>query len=135
MANTPARLIGGGGAPRHNPNNAMTMVTATNQTGRPAVLSMPRDLYQLWNEYTTGLNNNKPASQFTAMERGRFKHKYTRRKVFWDWLKTMINAGHTVNISIDRLYQVYGRDKSVTRILNSLRRDRNENNLHVALRV
>ena len=59
-----------------NPNNALTMTT-TNQVGRPAVLAMPRDLYQLWNEYIIGLNNNKPAGQFTAQERGRWKHKYT----------------------------------------------------------
>ena len=112
----------------------MTM-PATNEVGQPAVLSMPRDLYQLWNEYTQGLNGNKPASQFTARERGRWKHKYTRRRVFWEWMGKMIAAGHTVNVSIDRLYQVYGRDKCVTEILNALRKDRNDNRLHVLLRV
>ena len=133
IANTPARLIG---TTRNNNNNNNTMtMAATNQVGRPAVLAMPRDLYQLWNEYTQGLQGNKPASQFTTPERGRWKHKYTRRKVFWDFVKGMINAGQTINIAIDRLYQVYGRDKSVTAIINQLRRDRNANRLHVALRV
>ena len=135
ISNTPARLIGGGtnAAPRHNANNALTMAVAA--TGRPAVLSMPRDLYQRWNEFIQGNNGNKPASQFTARERGRFKHKYTRRKVFWDHIQLMVLSGLSINVAIDRMYEVYGREKSVTAILNSLRRDRNANNLHVSLRV
>ena len=136
MANTPARLIGGTSRNRQGPNiqGPLTMAAA-NQVGRPAVLAMPRDLYQLWNEYTQGLNGNKPASQFTAAERGRFKHKYTRRRVFWDHVAKLINSGLTVNVSIDRIYQVYGRNKSVTYIINKLRIDRNANRLHVAIIV
>jgi hypothetical protein len=44
-----------------------------NHLGDPkAVLSLnPRLLYLIWEEWTTGLNGNKPASQFTREERGK----------------------------------------------------------------
>jgi hypothetical protein len=44
-----------------------------NHLGDPkAILSSqnPRSLYLIWEEWTTGLNGNKLASQFTREERG-----------------------------------------------------------------
>jgi hypothetical protein len=67
----PARVVGQSTA------TAMTAAATTqmvnNHLGDPkAVLSPnPRSLHFIWEEWITGLNGNKPASQFTREERGK----------------------------------------------------------------
>ena len=85
-------------------------------------------------EYEFGCGENKAAKYFTSRERGKVKDKYTRRKVFWDCIQRQINRGISFNVTIDRIYQVYGQEKSVTRIINEMRKDKKDNNLHVSLR-
>ena len=41
----------------------------------------PKTLYDLWDEYTVGLERCKPAKLYSSTQRGRCKYKYTRRKV------------------------------------------------------
>lgn len=107
-----------------------------NQGGPPAELSScPRTLYDLWREYEEGLGGRKAARLFTAQERGRVKHKYTRRKIVWDLIKALIRSGLTYQLACDRIYHVYGQATPVTQIINRLKIDRNNGNLHPDLQV
>jgi len=106
-----------------------------NQQGAVAALSPTvRNLYELWHEYQHGIGGRKAARLFTAQERGQMKHKYTRRKVVWDCVDRLVRSGITANVAIDRIYAVYGQSSPVTVVINKLRKDRNENKLHISLR-
>lgn len=121
---------GGGGAP----NQPAAIGPAP--VHPPALLSAhPRTLHNLWAEWEIGIGGRKAARNFSAHERGRVKHKFTRRKVFWDAVRWQVRLGHTAEVAIDRIYDLYGRNRSVTYILNALRRDRRlHNGLHPTLR-
>ena len=95
----------------------------------------PRTLFDLWNEWTTGLGGRKAAMHFTAQERGACKHKFTRRKRAWDIIRALIRSGHTAQTAIDRIYAVYGQGSTVTTILNRIATDRRNNTLHPDLSV
>jgi len=97
----------------------------------------PKDLYSLWTEYTHGLGGLKPARDFTSVERGAVKQKYYRRKIFWDVVATHIDGGFTAPTAIDLVYQVYGRNLSVTMVLNKMLEDRKRFNgrPHPRLRI
>ncbi|KAL3772556.1 hypothetical protein ACHAWU_006754 [Discostella pseudostelligera] len=86
--------------------------------------SRPPNLFVLWDEYEHGLSNQKPARDFTAAERGANKHNYSRRHVFWEAVEHLIARGHTSDTAIDRIQDIYGRGKSVTAVLNEMKRDR-----------
>ena len=49
---------------------------------------------------------------------------YSRRKVFWDVVQKMINAGYTSDLAVDKVYLVYGRSLAVTYILQKMAEDR-----------
>lgn len=83
-----------------------------------------KNLYDLWHEYEFGLAGNKAAKHFTSRERGKCRFMYSRRKVFWDLVQKMINAGHTSDSAIDKVYLVYGRSLAVTYILKKMVSDR-----------
>ena len=104
--------------------------------GPPADLSpTPRTLYVLWLEYQEGIGGRKPARQFTREERGRVKHKYHRRKIIWDLVASMIRTGLNAQLAYDRIYDVYGQATTVTNIINSIKRDCRNGNLHPNLVV
>ena len=84
----------------------------------------PKSLHDLWHEFQFGLNGSKPAREFTLQERGKNKSLYCRRKVFWDTISSLVRAGFTSEVAIDKVYQVYGRGTSVTTILIMMIRDR-----------
>ena len=101
----------------------------------PATLSpTPRNLFILWEEYVTGIGGRKPAYLFTPQERGANKHKYTRRKVVWDVVKRLTRQGFHARVAIDRIYEAYGRDSTVTTIINRMRVDRRSNTWPAPLR-
>ena len=77
--------------------------------GAATLSKCPRNLYVLWQEYQFGLGGRKPARQFTAVERGRVKFKYSRRKIIWGAIDRMVRGGATAQVAIDRIYEVYGR--------------------------
>lgn len=83
----------------------------------------PRDLYTLWKEYQFGLHGQKPAKDYTMAERGANKCIYCRRKRFWSVVELMIRQGETCDTAIDRIYTVYGRYMSVTKVLKELGND------------
>ena len=41
-------------------------------------------------------------------ERGKEKFKYSRWKVAWDTIERLVRAGHTAQVAIDNIYDVYG---------------------------
>ena len=84
----------------------------------------PRDLWVLWKEWEQGLGGGNPAKAFTHAERGANKFSFSRRKVFWDTVEELVKRGNTSDVSIDKIYRVYGWNKSVTKILNEMRSDK-----------
>jgi len=44
--------------------------------------------------------------------------------VFWDLVEGMVRRGQSSDVAIDNIYQVYGWNNSVTKILNEMKRDR-----------
>ena len=95
----------------------------------------PRTLNILWEEYVNGVDGRKAACLFTSQERGGVKHKYYRRKVIWDCISALVRAGFTAQVAIDRIYNVYGLNAPVTRIINQMKRDRDTGNLHRSLQI
>jgi hypothetical protein len=96
----------------NNDNNAAPPVE--NEDGHITLSPNPRDLHSLWQEYEFGIGGRKAARLFTAVERGRVKYTYHRRKVVWDQVALMIRAGYTAQTAIDRIYEVHG----VNRVLH-----------------
>ena len=88
----------------------------------------PKNLYVLWDEWMYGLDGIKPARLFTAVERGRSKRKFSRRRVVWDKISEMVLSGMTAHTAIDAIYHHYGHNKSVTTIIDEMRKDRRERN-------
>lgn len=84
----------------------------------------PRDLYQLWEEYAFGIEGRKAARKFTRQERGLNRYKYHRRKVVWDRIEALCRQGETYHTAADALYEIYGRNTSVTDIINRMRREK-----------
>ena len=95
----------------------------------------PRTLFNLWEEYQHGLGGRKAARLFTPQERGRMKYKYSRSKVIWSTIATLVRSGFTANVAMDRIYQVYGGDSTVTSIINRLCTDKMNDNVHPLLVV
>jgi hypothetical protein len=95
----------------------------------------PRTLYLLWGEYEHGIGGRKAARLFSRAERGKVKHKYHRRKIVWDLIATLVRAGVTAHVAIDRLYLVYGANTTVTRIINRMKQDRQAGTMHPLLQV
>jgi hypothetical protein len=89
----------------------------------------------LWHEYEFGIGGRKPAKYFTSAERGKVKHAYTRRKLIWDTISTLVRAGHSVSGAIAMIYDVYGASTSVTNITLLMRRDKQKSGGHPRLRV
>ena len=103
-------------------------------TEEPATLSgCPRSLHVLWNEYETGIGGSKPAKYFTKEDRGKVKHKYSRRLVLWKAVERMIRRGADCDAAIQRIYDVYRPLHKVTAILNAMQIDE-RNGGHALLR-
>ena len=84
----------------------------------------PSDLFVLWREYEQGLDGGKAAKDYTAVERGRNKHIYSRMRVFWDAVVKLMARRYTADSAIDRISEVYGRRLSVTQVINQMKKDR-----------
>jgi hypothetical protein len=95
----------------------------------------PRSLYILWQEYNEGVGGRKAARLFSSEERGRAKHKYCRRKNVWDLVSRLIRTGISSDVAIDRIYDVYGVNTPVTRIIDRIKVDRRNNSFHPTLQV
>ena len=99
------------------------------------LMPTPRSLHDLWREYQHGVGGRKAARLFSYTERGRSKHRYSRRKLVWDLVSGLIRQGHTAETSIDKIYDVYGGQTSVTSIINGLKRDKKNGTLNHNLSI
>jgi hypothetical protein len=88
----------------------------------------------LWQEYQHEIGGWKAARLFTRVERGQVKHKFTHRKVVWDTVERLVRGGLQANVAIDRIYQAYGRELTVTRIINWMLADRRNRTVPAILR-
>ena len=120
--------IGGGGGGRN-----AGVAAPPPPPGNATLSSSPRTLNQLWDEFMVGIGGRKPARLFTREERGACKHKYHRRKVVWDRISLLVNAGLSAQVACDRIYDVYGHASTVTHIINSLRNDIRNGTVHESL--
>jgi hypothetical protein len=120
-------------------NAAAAANQVPNQQAPPAVNASlsptPRSLYILWDEWEIGIGGRKAAKLFTPQERGIVKHKFHRRKVVWDVLRRLVNAGHTAQVACDMIYTVYGANQTVTTIINRIKQDTRNGMLHPTLMV
>lgn len=118
-----------------NANNAQQHDAVEQEHGNPAATlsPTPRTLFVLWEEYQHGVGGRKAARLFTPQERGQVKFKYSRRKVVWDVIAQLIRSGLHSNVAIDRIYQVYGQNATVTTVINRMRLDKQNGILHPLL--
>ncbi len=117
---------GGGGG-----RDAAETVTRVNAT----LIKNPRSLHLLWQEYEFGIGGRKPAKNFTAVERGRVKYAYYRRKIVWEMIAGLVRAGHTAQVAIDMIYEIYGASTGVTTILRTMRHEKAAGQVHPSLSV
>jgi hypothetical protein len=137
----PARVLAGPAAPGGQPaaqaggNNNQQQVAANVVLGGGTLSPLPRTLYDLWVEYTTGIGGRKAARDFTALEQGRDKYRFYRRKHVWDIVSNLVNAGVNSRVAVDRIYSHYGANKSVTKVIKDIMADKRNGGLPQALRV
>lgn len=93
----------------------------------------PKTIHALWQEYQFGLGTNKPAKDFTTTERGNVRFVYCRRKVVWDLITKLVNAGHSAEAVCDKIQDIY--KGNMTGIIDRIRKDVQGNTLHPDLRI
>ncbi|KAI2507360.1 hypothetical protein MHU86_7080 [Fragilaria crotonensis] len=113
---------------RRDPETTVPRVNAT-------LTKNPRSLHLLWQEYEFGIGGRKPAKNFTAVEQGRVKYAYYRRKIAWEMISGLVRGGHTAQVAIDMIYEIYGTSTGVTNILRAMRHDKTAGRVHPSLRV
>ena len=96
---------------------------------------MPGSLCELWREHQEGIGGQKAARLFMREERGKNKHKCHRCKVVWDRIRLLVNAGCTAQMACDRMCNVCGQLTSVATIVDNMKRDIRNGNLHQDLQV
>ena len=116
----------------NRPANAATALgLAAASTGRQflplrsGLSKCPKNLHDLWREWTDGLEGNKAASQLKPSERGgKTRVVYHNRKFVWDVLKKFTDKNISHLTAIDSIESAYGRNKSVTHYIACLKRDK-----------
>ena len=126
----PAAQIDGVGAAIEG-GQAEEIVSRLNAT----LIKNPMSLHIIWQEYEFRVGGQKPAKNFTAAERGRVKYAYYCRKKFWETISGLVHAGHTAQVAIDMIYDVYGASTAVTTTLKIIRRDKAAGHVHPSLHV
>jgi hypothetical protein len=89
-----------------------------------ALVKGPKTLNDLLQEYQHGIVGNLPAKYCNGRERGRAKSHYSQRNLVWTVIKDLVMGGLDADVAIDRIYQAYGYNKSVTYIINQMMKDR-----------
>ena len=85
----------------------------------------PRSLYDLWKEYVTGFSGNKPARDFNSSERGACRFVYAKRNHVWQLVVKLTRMGYiSSDKAIDKIYDVYGHNTSVTNIIKGIVADK-----------
>ena len=139
IGNQPGRMLASATDRRNENLNLLAgVVVHRADVQEPPIASlspMPRNLYELWREYTHGIGGRKAAENFSHQEKGRVKHKYHRRNVVWKIISGMVKLGFTAETAIDRIYMIYGAPTSVTNIINGIKRDKKAGTLSPSLRT
>ena len=103
----------------------LKMMTMAHQARQMATLSdKPTTIHDLWREDTHGIGGQVPAKAFRRRERGRCKHNYSRRNLVWRVIKELVLAGVDADVACDRIYQAYGRGKSISYIISMMYNDK-----------
>lgn len=106
------------------PNDVIEEYLCDNTPGPPAKRSKtPKTLHDLWDEYQNGSGGYKAARLFTPTERGACKFTFSRRLVIWKFISRLVRNGHTSDVAISKIYDAYGGNLSVTKIINKMRAD------------
>ena len=86
--------------------------------GKPARLSKRcRNLNFLWQEWLVGLEGNEATKDFKSFKRRKVKSVFSKRMHIWRCVAKHVNAGHTAEIAINRIYGCFGYNLSVTKII------------------
>jgi len=124
-------VLGPGAAARRNNNASVgrssggSAVSLDRVVDNNAKLSRcPKSLYVLWDEWTTGIGGMKAARLFNSAERGKCKHTFSKRRIFWDKVSELTRAGMASDLVIDKIYQAYGEGESVTNVLKAMQKDK-----------
>ena len=104
--------------------NNIAEETETMERCRARLEKNVRCLHRLWIEYEFGIGSNKPAKEFTSIERGACKFVYSLRKVFWDKVFEMVGVGWNYAEACNVIKKYYGEGLSATKILQAMRSDR-----------
>ncbi len=78
-------------------------------------------------KFEVGLDEEKPARDYTLLERGANRYAYSWRKNYWDAVGSLLTKGYSVDSAIDRVYEAYGKNYSVTAILDAIIVDKHMN--------
>jgi len=63
------------------------------------------------------------------------KHTFYKRNIFWQKCGEMIRASQMdAQVACDKIYEVYGQNQSVTKILEAMKRDHIDRGGHPQLR-
>ena len=88
------------------------------------LISRPRSLSELWEEFVHGIGAHKPAKEFTTMEKNNrydgIKQKYYRRSKIWKIQAYLVNAGYSIHAANARIMRVYPGDGRVTKIVDKI---------------
>jgi len=121
---------------------AVNLFGAYGEQDRRATLHpRPRDLVQLWTEWTTGIDGRKAAKDSTKTERNSrvngVKQKFYRRLLLWQTQARLVDGGMSLCAANNRLLTITGATNP-TGVINKLiefkKLYRNEGGIHPQLR-
>ena len=94
-----------------------------------------RTLHDLWKEYQFDGPGRKAAKDFTPHKRGQVKSVYSMYKPLWDKVDELVRSGLSAQVACDYVYQAYGMNLAVTKILRKMKADRRTGQWPARLRV
>lgn len=107
-----------------NPTNYQTR---RGISANAVLVERPRSLFELWEEYQTGIHGNKPAKNFTSAERNNrangIKQKYYRRNKVWQLQLYLIEKGGlSIHDACDKIMRHYN-SIHITHIISGIIKD------------
>jgi hypothetical protein len=107
--------------PQVEPQNLLGAFGAMDR--RATLTSRPRDLMQLWEEWTVGIGDRKAAKDFTTAERnnkvGGTKQRFYRRLLVWKTQARLIDGGMSLIAANNRITSITGAS-TVTGVITKL---------------
>ena len=97
------------------------------ETSPVTLSSNPCTVQSLWYEYKFGINDRKPAYQFTVAEKNtnsQMKHKYWLRDKVWQTIARFVRRRQIEQLSINQIHSVYRYNTSITKIIDALLHDK-----------